>query len=180
MSKILVHTKTETPLGEMDILATERGICLLEFDVRTDLDEEIELLKKNSGAVLQIGENRHTLELKRQLKEYFDGKREVFSVPTVLTGTEFQNEVWTELKKIPFGKTLSYKELTDKLGDPKAIRAVAKANGANKMAIIIPCHRVIGSDGKLTGYAGGIDRKRFLLNLERTKNAPVDLFNNPA
>ena len=177
MSLILVHTKVETPIGEMDLLATERGICLLEFDVRTDLDEEIESIRKDFDAVLQIGENRHTLELKKQLKEYFELKRKVFSVPTVLLGTDFQKKVWTELKKIPFGSTITYKEQSEKLGDVKAIRAVAKANGSNKIAIVIPCHRVLGSDGKLTGYAGGIDRKRFLLSLERNENAPKDLFN---
>lgn len=177
MSGILVHTKTETPIGEMDILATDRGICLLEFDVRTDLEDEIENLKKLFDAEVQIGENRHTLELKKQLKEYFDKGREIFSVPVVLTGTDFQKKVWNELKKIPYGATRSYKDQSEKLGDVKAIRAVAKANGANKIAIVIPCHRVIGTDGKLTGYAGGIERKRFLLNLERKKNAPKDLFN---
>lgn len=176
MSKILVHTKTETPIGEMDILATDRGICLLEFDVRTDLEEEIESLKKQFDAVLQIGENQHTLELKRQLKEYFARRRQLFSVPTILTGTDFQKKVWIDLKKIPYGTTRSYKEQAEKLGDVKAIRAVAKANGSNKIAILIPCHRVLGSDGKLTGYAGGIDRKRFLLNLEGEDTRPADLF----
>ena len=126
MSLILVHTKVETPIGEMDLLATDRGICLLEFDVRTDLDEEIESIRKDFDAVLQIGENRHTLELKKQLKEYFELKRKVFSVPTVLLGTYFQKKVWTELKKIPFGNTVTYKEQSEKLGDVKAIRAVAK------------------------------------------------------
>ncbi|MBI3134966.1 MAG: methylated-DNA--[protein]-cysteine S-methyltransferase [Bacteroidetes bacterium] len=176
MSKILVHTKTETPIGEMDILATDRGICLLEFDVRTDLEEEIESLKKQFDAVLQIGENQHTPELKRQLKEYFARRRQLFSVPTILTGTDFQKKVWIDLKKIPYGTTRSYKEQAEKLGDVKAIRAVAKANGSNKIAILIPCHRVLGSDGKLTGYAGGIDRKRFLLNLEGEDTRPADLF----
>lgn len=177
MNKELVHTKVETPIGEMDILATERGICLLEFDVRTDLQDEIDFLKSHFVASLRIGENQHTLELKRQLKEYFALKRQIFSVPTLLTGTDFQKKVWTDLKKIPYGTTRSYKEQAENLGDVKAIRAVAKANGSNKIAILIPCHRVLGSDGKLTGYAGGIERKRFLLNLERQQNAPKDLFN---
>lgn len=176
MKKILVHTKAETPIGEMDVLATDRGICLLEFDVRTDLEDEIKSMTKELQADYQIGENRHTLELKRQLKEYFEGKREFFSVPTVLTGTEFQKQVWSVLKAIPYGQTITYKQQAEKMGDPKAIRAIAKANGANKIAIVIPCHRVIGTDGKLTGYAGGIDRKRYLLNLERQKNPPMDLF----
>lgn len=176
MKKNLVHTKVETPIGEMDILATERGICLLEFDVRTDFEEEVKSLEKIFDVTYLIGENRHTLELKKQLHEYFKGKREVFSVPLVLTGTEFQKTVWEALRKIPYGETRTYKEQSQRLGNLKAIRAVAKANGANKIAIVIPCHRIVGSDGKLTGYAGGIERKRFLLNLERKKNAPKDLF----
>jgi O-6-methylguanine DNA methyltransferase len=176
MSVLLVHTKTETPIGEMDIVATDRGICLMEFDVRAELNEEIEEIKKHFGAELTLGENRHTLEVKRQLREYFAEQRKVFSVPTVLIGTEFQKKVWTELKKIPFGLTRTYKEQTLALGDLKAIRAVAKANGSNKIAIVIPCHRVIGSDGKLTGYAGGLERKRFLLNLELKHDRPKDLF----
>jgi len=176
MSAILVHTKTETPIGEMDILATDRGICLLEFDVRTDLSEEIIALEKHFEASVSLGENRHTLEIKRQLREYFSGERKVFSVPVVLVGTDFQMKVWNELKKVPYGVTRSYKEQSISVGDLKAIRAVAKANGSNKIAIVIPCHRIIGTDGKLTGYAGGIERKRFLLNLERSKAGPKDLF----
>jgi len=176
MSQILVHTKTETPLGELDILAVDRGICLIEFDVRTDLNDEITSLEKHFEATVSFGENRHTLEIKRQLREYFDGKRKVFSVPTVLVGTDFQTKVWNELKKVPYGATRTYKEQSLALGDLKAIRAVAKANGSNKIAIVIPCHRIIGTDGKLTGYAGGIDRKRYLLNLERKEAGPKDLF----
>jgi O-6-methylguanine DNA methyltransferase len=176
MSVLLVHTKTETPIGEMDIVASDRGICLMEFDVRAELNNEIEEIRKHFGSELTPGENRHTLEIKRQLREYFAEQRKVFSVPTVFVGTEFQKKVWTELKKIPFGMTRTYKEQTLALGDLKAIRAVAKANGSNKIAILVPCHRVIGSDGKLTGYAGGLDRKRFLLNLELKTARPRDLF----
>ena len=172
----IVHTKTETPIGEMDILATDKGICLLEFDVRTDLADEIESLEMYFEAKISLGENRHTLEIKRQLREYFARERKIFSVPTVLVGTDFQKKVWSELKKVPFGQTRTYKEQSEILGDVKAIRAVAKANGSNKIAIVIPCHRIIGSDGKLTGYAGGIERKRFLLNLEREQAGPKDLF----
>lgn len=172
----IVHTKTETPIGEMDILATDKGICLLEFDVRIDLQDEIVSLEKYFEARISLGENRHTLEIKRQLREYFARERKIFSVPTVLVGTDFQKKVWAELKKVPFGQTRTYKEQSEQLGDVKAIRAVAKANGSNKIAIVIPCHRIIGSDGKLTGYAGGIERKRFLLNLEREQAGPKDLF----
>jgi methylated-DNA-[protein]-cysteine S-methyltransferase len=101
-----------------------------------------------------------------QLKEYFDGKRTQFSLPMNPDGTDFQKRVWQELKEIPFGKTKSYQEIANQLGDPKVIRAAASANGKNPIAIIIPCHRVIGSDGSLTGYAGGLHRKRWLLDHE--------------
>jgi methylated-DNA-[protein]-cysteine S-methyltransferase len=102
----------------------------------------------------------------RQLDEYFSGNRKIFDLPLDLHGTEFQKKVWSELLKIPFGHKISYKELTLKIGDIKAIRAVAAANGANPVSIIVPCHRVIGSDGSLTGYAGGLWRKQWLLEHE--------------
>ena len=98
-----------------------------------------------------------------QFKEYFDGTRETFSIPLKPEGTDFQKRVWNELAKIPFGKTVSYQEVANRLGDPKVIRAAASANGKNPISIIIPCHRVIGSDGSLTGYAGGLHRKKWLL-----------------
>ena len=101
-----------------------------------------------------------------QINEYFTGVRKEFSLPLVLVGSDFQRKVWDKLLEVPYGKTKSYGEITKDLGDPKAIRAVGAANGANKMAILIPCHRIIGSDGKLTGYAGGLWRKQWLLNHE--------------
>lgn len=105
-----------------------------------------------------------------QLKEYFAGTRKKFDVPLNIEGTEFQKKVWNELIKIPYGKTISYKTLSEKLGDVKAIRAVGKANGKNPIAIIIPCHRVIGANGKLTGYASGLHIKEKLLLLEGALN----------
>ena len=101
-----------------------------------------------------------------QLSEYMNGERETFDLPLAPTGTDFQNKVWNELMKIPFGTTISYLELAKRLGDEKVIRAAASANGKNPIPIIIPCHRVIGSDGSLTGYAGGLDKKRWLLKHE--------------
>ncbi|SHG78162.1 methylated-DNA--[protein]-cysteine S-methyltransferase [Flagellimonas flava] len=101
-----------------------------------------------------------------QFSEYFDGKRKVFDLKLNPSGTDFQKKVWAKLLEIPFGKTVSYMELSKQLGDPKAIRAVAAANGKNPLWIIVPCHRVIGSDGSLTGYAGGLHRKKWLLEHE--------------
>ena len=113
------------------------------------------------------------LELKEtvnQLQEYFDGKRTDFTFKLNLKGTDFQQKVWRELSKIPFGKTISYLDLAKKLGDPKVIRAAASANGKNPIWIVIPCHRVIGTDGSLTGYAGGLWRKKWLLEHENPSN----------
>ena len=156
----------ETPIGQMRACANHEGVCLLEFIERKDLSKQVENLKKNLKSEIITGTNEYLEKLKKQLAEYFSGKRENFNLPFVMTGTVFQQKVWKTLLEIPFGKTMTYKELTNQIGDPKAIRAVAGANGANKMAIIIPCHRVIGSDGNLTGYAGGIWQKQWLLEHE--------------
>ncbi|HIR73176.1 MAG TPA: methylated-DNA--[protein]-cysteine S-methyltransferase [Candidatus Coprenecus pullicola] len=105
----------------------------------------------------------------RELDEYFRGERKEFDIPLLLAGSEFQKRVWQQLRHIPYGQTVSYGELAAAIGAPKSVRAVANANGANAISIILPCHRVIGSDGSLTGYGGGIDTKRYLLELESNK-----------
>ncbi|MDR2009714.1 MAG: methylated-DNA--[protein]-cysteine S-methyltransferase [Bacteroidales bacterium] len=106
-----------------------------------------------------------------QLSEYFEGKRKIFEIPIKPEGTEFQKKVWEQLLKVPYGKTKTYKELAESVDSPKACRAVGLANNKNPISIIIPCHRIIGSNGKLVGYAGGLDTKKFLLNLERDNSA---------
>jgi AraC family transcriptional regulator of adaptative response/methylated-DNA-[protein]-cysteine methyltransferase len=156
----------QTPIGKMLACATMDGICLLEFEERKNIKKQLSDLEKSLGGEVAVGTNKHLEELEDQLSEYFRGKRTEFNLPLVLTGTPFQETVWRALQEIPFGKQITYKELTNQLGDPKAIRAVAGANGANKMAIIIPCHRVTGTGGKLTGYAGGLWRKKWLLDHE--------------
>jgi AraC family transcriptional regulator of adaptative response/methylated-DNA-[protein]-cysteine methyltransferase len=168
--------KIETPLGEMFAGATDEGICLLEFDDRKILPQEYNDLKKLLNTSIEEGENKHTKTLKKQLKEYFDGRRKEFSIPLVTPGSAFQQAVWKELQNIPFGTTRSYHEQSVNLGNPDSIRAVANANGMNRIAIIIPCHRVIGSDGRLVGYGGGLKRKKWLLDHEkRFSGQPVDL-----
>jgi methylated-DNA-[protein]-cysteine S-methyltransferase len=112
--------------------------------------------------------NSLILEVEKQLKQYFKGQRRIFDLPLRMNGTVFQNAVWEELKKIPFGVIVSYKDIAQNLNKTKAVRAVGAANGRNPISIIVPCHRVIGADGKLSGFAGGVDRKRILLNLERS------------
>jgi methylated-DNA-[protein]-cysteine S-methyltransferase len=116
-------------------------------------------------------------DAQEQLKEYFEGNRKEFNLKLQPEGTDFQKKVWALLYKIPFGKTWTYADMANKLGDPKVIRAAAAANGKNPVAIVIPCHRVIGTNGSLTGYAGGLENKRFLLDLEnRVANGVMSLF----
>lgn len=159
-------TIINTPVGELIAGATETGICFLEF-------KSLHSSSGNSNKLFSTEDetNKHLKKLKKQLEEYFSGKRKSFDLKLSPDGTEFQQRVWNELLKIQFGKTRTYKEQSLALGDLKAIRAVATANGANPIAIIIPCHRIIGSDGSLTGYAGGLWRKKWLLEFEQSQSS---------
>ena len=157
----------ETPLGEMVAGATDEGVCLLEFHDRRMLPTEYKDLVKLLKTTIQEGENTHLKTLIKQLKEYFDGNRKEFSIPLITPGSVFQQAVWKELQNIHFGSTRSYQEQAMALNMPDSIRAVANANGMNRIAIVIPCHRIIGSDGRLTGYGGGLRRKKWLLDHER-------------
>jgi AraC family transcriptional regulator, regulatory protein of adaptative response / methylated-DNA-[protein]-cysteine methyltransferase len=159
--------RMETPLGTMIACGTEKGICLLEFSDRKMLETEFKSLAKTMNATIVQGMNPHFDLLQKQINEYFEGKRKTFSVPLFTPGTDFQNQVWKELQTIAYGMTRSYKEQAVALKQPDAMRAVANANGMNRIAIIIPCHRVIGSDGSMTGYGGGVWRKKWLLDFER-------------
>ena len=163
---IIPVTRISTPLGPMLAGATEAGICLLEFVDRRMIETQIERLSRLFKAELIPGESGYFTTLHKELGEYFSGKRTEFSVPLVIKGTPFQERVWQELLAIPYGETRSYEEQATALGNPKAVRAVAGANGDNRISILIPCHRVIGKDGTLTGYGGGLERKQFLLELE--------------
>ena len=163
---VIVCDRTTTPLGPMYICATDEGICLIEFVDRKAIETQFGSLQKKLKAKIVTGENEHIRQAKVQLEEYFAGDRRTFDLPIVTTGTEFQSSVWAQLQTIAYGQTWSYQSLADSLNRPKAVRAVASANGANKLAIVIPCHRVIGKDGSLTGYAGGLERKRWLLEHE--------------
>ncbi len=156
-----------TPLGEMVAGATEEGICLLEFCDRKMLPTEYKDLARLLKTMISEGENTHLKELKIQLAEYYAGTRKEFNIPLATPGSEFQISVWKELLRIPYGSTRSYMEQAVALKKPDAVRAVANANGMNRIAIIIPCHRVIGTDGQLTGYGGGLKRKKWLLDHEK-------------
>jgi AraC family transcriptional regulator of adaptative response/methylated-DNA-[protein]-cysteine methyltransferase len=169
-------TKIETPLGEMTAGAVDEGICLLEFSDRRMLKTEYKDLTRYFRKTIQEGDNPNFINLREQLKEYFEGSRKEFTVPLVTPGTDFQKAVWKELMNIPYGSTRSYLEQSVALGKPESIRAVANANGMNRISIIIPCHRVIGSDGNLTGYGGGLKRKKWLLDHEKKHSGkPLDL-----
>jgi AraC family transcriptional regulator of adaptative response/methylated-DNA-[protein]-cysteine methyltransferase len=157
----------ESPLGELIAGATDEGVCLLEFTDKSRAARECNDLARLLNQPLESGENEHLTSLVKQIEEYFAGNRKDFSVPLVTPGTDFQKEVWHGLQKIPYGSTRSYQEQAIALNRPDSVRAVANANGLNRISIIIPCHRVIGSNGKLTGYGGGLKRKKWLLDHEK-------------
>ena len=166
----ILKTEVKTPIGEMVACATNDGICLLEFIERPDLNKQLTSLESYLKGKIVPGSNIHILTLQEQLDQYFDKKLENFNLSLVFAGTDFQKKVWKTLQDIEYGKKETYLSIAKKLGNVKAIRAVAAANGANKMAILVPCHRVIGSDGHMVGYAGGLWRKDWLLNLESNQH----------
>jgi AraC family transcriptional regulator of adaptative response/methylated-DNA-[protein]-cysteine methyltransferase len=158
--------KIDSPVGVLNVAATEDGICWLDFADKPTAEKRLESFAKKLNASITQNNNLHINELETQLKEYFDGKRKEFTVKLSIEGTPFQKEVWAALQEIPYGVTRSYKEQSVAVGMPKAVRAVANANGMNPVSIVVPCHRVIGSNGQLTGYGGGLWRKKFLLEIE--------------
>lgn len=155
-----------TPLGKMIAIFSDNGLCLLEFADRKALETELLLLQKTVKANFICTKTDRGEQLQSEIDSYFQGNLTAFKTNLDLIGTPFQQQVWEGLLTIPYGQTRSYKQQSELLGKPKAIRAVAAANGHNKISILIPCHRVIGSDGSLVGYGGGIERKKALLQLE--------------
>lgn len=172
--QLILISRTETPLGPMFVAATDKGISLLEFVDRRMLETEFKDLQRLLKANIITGENAHTKQAQSELKAYFEGKRQVFDVAIDAPGTPFQQQVWDQLLTIPYGKTRSYQEQAACIQNPKAVRAVASANGHNRISIIVPCHRVIGKDGRLTGYGGGLERKRWLLEHEMQVSGNLD------
>jgi AraC family transcriptional regulator, regulatory protein of adaptative response / methylated-DNA-[protein]-cysteine methyltransferase len=167
----IVFAMIESPLGPLLAGASEAGICLLEYTDRRMLEHNLRTIRKRFDCAVVPGEHKWLAQLREELAEYFAGERREFSVPVDSRGTPFQEKVWRELRKIPQGATISYHELADRIRQPNAQRAVARANGMNRVSILIPCHRVIGKDGSLTGYGGGLWRKRLLLELEQNPAA---------
>jgi AraC family transcriptional regulator of adaptative response/methylated-DNA-[protein]-cysteine methyltransferase len=157
----------ETPLGPMLAVAGDAGLCLLEFLDRRAIEAQCASLQKLYGAAVAPGEHDYLLQTRQELDEYFAGSRTEFEVPLDLRGTPFQLKVWKRLLKIAYGKTSSYAKIAAQVGNDQARRAVGRANGMNRLAIIVPCHRVVRSDGNLCGYGGGLWRKKWLLEHEQ-------------
>ena len=155
----------QTPLGRFLAVVDEHGVLLsIDFDARTSPARELPFDERRARAVVTA------------LERYFSGALRTFGLALAPAGTPFQRRVWDELCRIPYGETISYIELARRLGDPNAVRAVGRANATNPIPIVVPCHRVIGADGTLTGYAGGLERKRALLELEaRHSGKPLQL-----
>jgi AraC family transcriptional regulator of adaptative response/methylated-DNA-[protein]-cysteine methyltransferase len=164
---MIVSTLIDTPLGPMAAGATPDAICLLEYTDPKRLDGQLAMLRKRFSTDVVPGDNSRLTLLRRELEAYFAGRLTAFTVPLVAPGTPFQERVWSRLLKIPYGQTISYEELATHVGAPGAQRAVGTANGSNRIAIVIPCHRVINKSGKLGGYGGQLWRKEALLQLER-------------
>jgi AraC family transcriptional regulator, regulatory protein of adaptative response / methylated-DNA-[protein]-cysteine methyltransferase len=163
----LVHlSRVLTPLGPMLMGTTDAGVCLLEFADRRMLETQLKRLIQRTNCVYVPGRSRVGEQLEAELGEYFAGRLQEFRTPVVTPGSEFQQRVWSALREIPYGGTRSYADQARMIEAPSAVRAVARANGDNRIAIVIPCHRVIGADGSLTGYGGGLWRKRWLLHHE--------------
>ncbi|OJJ19346.1 XRE family transcriptional regulator [marine bacterium AO1-C] len=165
----ILLNRVTTPLGPMFIGATTQGICLLEFTDRKRLETELKDLQRLLKTRIIAGENEHIKQVKKELAEYFEGKRKTFEVALHTPGTDFQNQVWKALDTIAYGTTATYTEQAQKIDKTSAVRAVGTANGANRISIIIPCHRVVGTNGKLTGYGGGLARKQWLIDFERNQ-----------
>lgn len=168
----MVVSLLESPMGRLIAAANTDGITELLFLDRHPLEATLKELRERHSIAVMPGTNAHLDQLTSEVQEYFEGRRQKFTVPLAPMGTPFQQTVWRELKAIPYGQTISYQALAERIGQPTAMRAVARANGDNPLTIVVPCHRVIGKDGTLTGYGGGLWRKRLLLHLETKGRLP--------
>ena len=167
MNQIIIQYQ-KCSFGEIVVGSCNERLCLLDYRYRKMRNSVDKRLAKGLNAEIIEGINETNQLAILQLEQYLNGEREYFDIPLQTIGTDFQQSVWHALQEIPYGDTWSYAQLAEHLGAPNAVRAVASANGANSIAVIIPCHRVIGSDGSLTGYAGGLPAKKKLLTLEQT------------
>ncbi|MHB8998775.1 MAG: bifunctional transcriptional activator/DNA repair enzyme AdaA [Thermoanaerobaculia bacterium] len=171
-AETIVTRLYDSPLGSMLVAATRSGVCLLEFTDRRMLEFELRTVRKRFRAAIVPGDSEILRQAVAELDEYFGGMRREFMVPLAAPGSAFQEQVWTALRRVPYGETRSYEQLARTIGRPDAIRAVARANGFNRIAIMIPCHRILTKDWQLGGYGGGIWRKHRLLELEASGIQP--------
>ncbi|WP_059041472.1 bifunctional transcriptional activator/DNA repair enzyme AdaA [Paenibacillus rubinfantis] len=178
--RVLRATWIDTPLGPMIAIADEEALYLLEFVDRRGLEREVERLRLRTKSAIIPGVTGPIRSIERELALYFEGQLTEFATPLHLLGTPFQQQVWARLRQIPPGETRSYAELAAEVGRPSAFRAVAQANGANQLALVIPCHRVINANGDLGGYGGGLSRKSWLLKHENQKGGAYKAFSNQA
>ena len=162
-ARAVVTTLIDTPLGPMLAGATDDGLCLAEFSDRRMLPTQLDTLRRRLGRPIVAGHHPHLDRLQKELSEYFAGTRQAFDLPLVAPGSPFQERTWAELRGLPAGTTVSYEELAQRVGRPQAQRAVGTANGANRIAIVIPCHRVVRKSGETGNYGGGRWRKAWLL-----------------
>jgi AraC family transcriptional regulator of adaptative response/methylated-DNA-[protein]-cysteine methyltransferase len=166
-TKILTVNRIASPLGPLVAGVLDDALCLLEFCDRRMLETQVRCLQRRLGCAVAPGDCDVMSETEKQLNEYFQGSRKEFDLPLFTPGTPFQEMVWEQLRRVPYGTTVTYSGQAVRIGRPEAVRAVARANGDNRVAIVIPCHRVVGAAGELCGYGGGLWRKRFLLDLEK-------------
>lgn len=166
-SKIFYYDEMESPLGPLTVVCSESGVCLIEFGTIERTSPMIKAWLKKHSIKGELVHNQDMLQSTiLELQQYFVGERIQFTVPIDLIGTNFQCLVWEQLKQIKFGETKTYKQIAQEIGAPKAVRAIGGANNKNPLPIIIPCHRVIGSNGALVGYGGGVEKKEYLLKIE--------------
>lgn len=180
-AEALQVTWLESPVGPLLAAADAERVVLLEFTERRMLEAQFDTLRRRFKAAIVPGENAVLAQLKRELAEYFAGKRKTFTVKLNYPGTPFQKAVWDELQKIPYGETRSYEDIARAVGSISAVRAVGQTNGLNRICVVIPCHRVVNKDGKMGGYSGGLWRKQALLSLEQGRRfeQQPDLFRTP-
>lgn len=171
---IITIKRYESPCGILILGSYGDKLCLCDWQMESHRNHVDRRLKRQLDAEFEVGTSAVIENAVKELDEFFAGKRREFDVPLLFVGTDFQKTVWNELLKIPYGKTVSYGEMARRIGNPRAVRALANANGANSISIFAPCHRVIGSDNSLTGYGGGLEAKRKLLTLEGAFSEGVD------
>lgn len=163
----IFYDEMDSPLGPLTVVCSDLGVCLIEFGSIKQSLTNINLWMKKNLIKSELSFNQEEVQpVITQLEQYFNGERTEFDLPIDLVGTKFQKLVWEQLRKIDFGETKTYKEIAREIGAPKAVRAIGGANNRNPLPIIIPCHRVIGSNGALVGYGGGVDKKEILLEIE--------------